>query len=449
MNTGKTYFAKLTFSVSLLSVAIIAFQLSLIQILSIVQWYHFAYMVISIALLGFGAAGTFLSLAKKILTEKSEQLLPVFMILSGLTMAISVSVAQAETIRFDSYLLFADYSHLWKLIITYFLFFVPFFLAALAIGIVFVKYIDKIGTLYFANMLGSGVGGILAVFLMWIFFPQKLPAVIAGFAFVAGILIVPKEQRIGSTIIISITVAVLAFLYISPSDLKLSEYKSLSKTLNLPESKIILKESSPYGLIDIVATPYLRYVPGLSLKYPGVISVENAAFSNGDWIGPLISTKNDSLNYLLYTTENIAFITGERKNVLVLDAGTGRQVKAALLNNAETVTSVEANKALTNLLEEKLASKVDSLYQNNSVNPQNISPRTFLLSTHQTFDLILLPVIDAFGGSSGLFSLQEQYHLTTEAFGEMLSALNGDGNICITTWIDYPYRNPIKILATA
>ncbi|HLG31784.1 MAG TPA: hypothetical protein VI362_02000, partial [Ignavibacteriaceae bacterium] len=68
--------AKVSISVSLLSIAIIAFQLSLIQILSIVQWYHFAYMVISVALLGFGAAGTILSLAKKFLLEKSEVLLP-------------------------------------------------------------------------------------------------------------------------------------------------------------------------------------------------------------------------------------------------------------------------------------------------------------------------------------------------------------------------------------
>jgi hypothetical protein len=60
-----------------------------------------------------------------------------------------------------------------------------------------------------------------------------------------------------------------------------------------------------------------------------------------------------------------------------------------------------------------------------------------------------MPAIDAFGGSSGLFALQEQYHLTTEAFNEMLGSLNNDGTISITTWIDYPYRNPLKILATA
>ncbi|MDZ7626428.1 MAG: hypothetical protein U5J96_18530 [Ignavibacteriaceae bacterium] len=214
--------------------------------------------------------------------------------------------------------MFADYSHLWKLLITYLLFFIPFFLGALAIGIIFIKYIDKIGVLYFANMFGSGLGGVAAVFLMWIFFPEKLPAVIAAIAFAAGVLIVRKEQRNSFTFIVAITVAVLVFMYITPARLYLSEYKSLTKTLNLPDSKIILKESSPYGLIEIVSTPYLRYAPGLSIKYPGVVSVENSAFNNGEWVGPLISTKDDSLNYLLFTTENLAFSTDKRKDVLVL-----------------------------------------------------------------------------------------------------------------------------------
>ncbi|MFZ3047791.1 MAG: hypothetical protein WA151_17900, partial [Desulfatirhabdiaceae bacterium] len=55
-------------AIGLLSVAAIAYQLALMQILSITQWHHFAYMVISVALLGFGAAGTCLSLLKKVLT---------------------------------------------------------------------------------------------------------------------------------------------------------------------------------------------------------------------------------------------------------------------------------------------------------------------------------------------------------------------------------------------
>lgn len=448
MNTGKTSIVKLSFSVSLLSAAIVAFQLSLIQILSITQWYHFAYMVISVALLGFGAAGTVLSLTKKFFIERAETILPGLMTLSGLAMALSVSIAQAEAIRFDSYLLFADYSQLWKIISTYLLFLIPFFLGALAIGIIFIKYIHKIGVLYFANMLGSGLGGLAAVFLMWIFFPEKLPSVIAAIAFTAGVIIVPKEQRNVFTFIVTVTVAVLVFMYMTPAKLQLSEYKSLTKTFNLPNSKIILKESSPYGLINIVSTPYLRYAPGLSIKYPGMVSAENAAFNNGEWVGPLISNKSDSLDYLFFMTENLGYITGDRQSVLVLGAGTGRQVRTAILNNAERITSVEQNKALTNLLEGKLASKVDFILNNKSVHPQNISPRTFLLSTPQKFDLIALPMIDAFGGSSGMYALQEQYLLTVESFNEMLAALNRNGVVNVSTYIDYPYRNPLKILAT-
>jgi hypothetical protein len=448
LNTGKTFLIKLSFSISLLSTAVIAFQLSLIQILSITQWYHFAYMVISVALLGFGAAGTALSLTKKFFIERAESILPGLMTLAGLSMAISVSIAQSEYIRFDSYLLFADYTHLWKLLTTYLLFFIPFFLAALSIGLIFIKYVDKIGVLYFANMVGSGLGGLAVVFLMWIFFPEKLPSVIAAIAFAAGVLIVPREQRNVFTFIVTVTVAVLVFMYMTPARLQISEYKSLSKTLNLPESKIILKDSNPYGLINIVSTPYLRYAPGLSIKYQGVIRVENAVFNNGEWVGPLISGGTDSLNHLFFTTENIAFVTGARKNVLILGSGTGKQIKAALLNDAESITSVEQNKALTNLLEGKLASKVDKIFNNKSVRPQNISPRTFLLSTQQKFDLISLPMVDAFGGSSGMYALQEQYLLTVESFNEMLSTLNRNGAVSVSTYIDYPYRNSIKILAT-
>jgi hypothetical protein len=65
LKNSNGHFVKLSFSIALLSIAIMSYQLSLIQILSIVQWYHFAYMVISIALLGFGAAGTFIAIFRK------------------------------------------------------------------------------------------------------------------------------------------------------------------------------------------------------------------------------------------------------------------------------------------------------------------------------------------------------------------------------------------------
>ena len=61
-------------SVALISAAAIAYEILLIRLLSIIHWHHFAYMIISVALLGFGASGTFLSLLKREHTEAFVQL---------------------------------------------------------------------------------------------------------------------------------------------------------------------------------------------------------------------------------------------------------------------------------------------------------------------------------------------------------------------------------------
>ena len=52
-------------AIALISAAILAYEVLLARLFSIIQWYHFAYMVISIALLGYGASGTFMALARE------------------------------------------------------------------------------------------------------------------------------------------------------------------------------------------------------------------------------------------------------------------------------------------------------------------------------------------------------------------------------------------------
>ncbi len=448
MSGQRRHLFRLSVSVTLISVSIIAFQLSLIQILSIVQWYHFAYMIISVALLGFGAAGSFISLFRSHLLKKIDLLLPVFMLLSGLFMALSVNVSQSNLFRFDSYKLFYDFSDIWLLILTYLLFFLPFFFGALSIGLILVKYVKNIGTLYFANMFGSGVGGFAAVILMWLFLPEKLPVFISFLACFAGLIIVPKKLRSGFSIIISCIIAVMVYLYINPGNLHLSEYKSLSKTLNLPDSKIIKHESSPYGLIDVVQSSHIRYAPGLSIKYPGTLSLNSAVFNNGNWYGALVQSGDDSIDYFRHSTEYFPYLIKKRNEVLILGAGSGRQITSAINSNALIITAVEGNKAITKLLMNELAVETDSLFNKKEVQPRNIYPRTYLQKTSSKFDLISLPEIGSFGGSSGLFALQEQYDLTKEAFNEMWGRLNNDGVITVSTWIDYPYRKPLKILAT-
>src|SRR5688572_3927775 len=335
---------KLLFSIGFLSAAIIAFQLALMQILSIVQWYHFAYMIISVALLGFGAAGTVLAIFRQKLIVHTEALLPILMISTGITMALVTDVSQMSFLRFDSYLLFVEYSHIGRLLLTYLLFFIPFFFGALAIGLIFVKYVDEIGKIYFANLFGSGAGGVLALLLIWVLFPKQLPAFISMLPVLAGLMIFPKKKKFYYAVFTVIAIAVIAWKFLQPPQLFLSQYKDLSKTLLLPEAKITLEKSSPYGLVQMVTSPVLRYAPGLSLTAQKTATVKTAVFINGDWFSAVTNVdKADTSIILDYTTFALPYIMAKRKDVLILRAGTDIDVAHALSRGAQKVVAVKPN----------------------------------------------------------------------------------------------------------
>jgi spermidine synthase len=444
-----SYHNRLLIATTLLSVALIAYQVAIIQLLSYVQWYHYANMVISIALLGFGAAGTVLSLLRKRLLDHSGILLPLLMIVSGLTMVMAVWLSRSGFARFDSYLLFIDRSQWLSLFINYLLFFFPFFFGALALGIIFVKHVAEIGKFYFSNLMGSGIGAVMAAGLASYFFPAVLPVVMALMAIASGLILLQRKKRWLIIILAFATVVFAFYRIVEPVDLTISEYKSLSRTLNLPAAKITLKKPGPFGFVEVVSADALRYAPGLSLAFTGEVPVKKEVFNNGDWFGPVVSwNAKDSFHLLDFTTMALPYVLKQRNNVLVLHAGTGLPISHALSRGATNIDAIEPHQTVTNLLLHELAVDNDSLYYHPVVKIHVIEPRTFLSATHKKYDLIQLPIVGAFGGGAGLYAMREEYSLTKEAFLQMWNLLEDDGVISITAWMDYPFRNPLKIAAT-
>jgi hypothetical protein len=438
---------RLLVAIGLLSAALIAFQLALIQILSLVQWYHFAYMVISVALLGFGAAGSCLAIFRNTLVAHTQVLLPALMTATGLAMALVTGIAQTAFFRFDSYLLFTALAEVGKLLWTYLVFFLPFFLGALALGLVFVREVDQIGKLYFANLLGSGAGGLVALLLVWQFRPNQLPALLAVLPVLAALLLFPPKKPLLPLVLVALTAVVIGWQFRQPPTLVLSQYKDLPKTLLLPQAQIREERPSPYGLLQTLTSPVLRFAPGLSLTAQTTAKIKMAAFINGDWAGAVLEAPRPGTTFILdYTTLALPYIMADRHKVLVLRAGTGIEVWQALHRGAGQVTAVEPNALLLATWQGQLARQPGNF--SSRVRRQNLEPRTFLMMDTARYDLISLPVSGTFGGSSGLFALQEQFLLTREAFAEMWARLRPGGAITITSWMDYPVRNPLKILAT-
>lgn len=433
----------------LLSVALIAFQLEQMQLLALVQWHHFAYLIISVALLGFGAAGTVVALYRPVLLPHLGWLLPVLLFICSIAMALALPLSRGMANRFDVCLLFVEPGQVGYLLFSQSIYLLVFFLGALPLGLVFIQFSNRINSLYCANLIGSGLGGILAVVLMNFIQPQYLPGVTALLPWIAGTLVIPRSGRLtllaGAVLTLTVIVAELS----NPHRIRPSQYKDISRTLDLPGSEIIASQPSPYGLIQLVTAPYLRYAPGLSLTYEREIApVRGAVFSNGDWFG---AVNSDAPAFLDSTMAALPYAMGSRSRVLVLESGTGMDILEALANGAEKVMAVEPHKKAT-AVGSALYSATDATKENPlygpSVEHSFLSPRTWLARHQQTYDLITLPTIGSFGGASGLFALQEQYLLTVEGFFELWRHLSPDGVLRVATWFDSPSRKPLRLAAT-
>lgn len=433
------------FALGLLSVSLIAFQLALMQILSYLQWYHFAGMAIAVALLGFGTAATVLSLAREWLLARSGALLPVLMLACAAAMGSSFVLVQGLFGGFDSYLLFVDWRQAMYLLLTQLVLLIPFFFGALAIGMLFVAQVQRIGTLYCANMVGSGLGGLLALPILSTTLPQQLSAVCAVPAALAALLMTGSQR--GIRLIGVFVLGGLALLFTEARPLTPSQYKSLTQALQLPGATVELRRPSPYGLVELVSAPALRSSPTLSLTYTGEIPVRDALFNNGDWLGPLLSGVDPQYHALQRNSlQALPYALGHRERVLALQAGTGAAVALALAEGAHRVVAVEPHRALADLLREGRA--YSHWTHDARVVIETAEPRTFLDIDHGEYDLISLPEIGSFGGNAGLHALSQQRLLTIEAMRAAWERLSTDGVLQLICWVDYPLRNPVRLAAT-
>lgn len=428
----------------LLSAALIAFQLEQMQLLALVQWHHFAYLVISVALLGFGMAGTVLALCKPFLLRNIEAVLPLLMCGCAVMMAVALPLSQGIVNRFDISLLFVEPGQALLLAAAQGIYLLVFLLGALPLGLVFVHFSSRIGSLYCANLVGSGAGGILGVMCMYFILPQKLPALTALLPWAAAILVLPRRNFVLFAGIFSL--AVTALMIIHPPELKPSQYKAISRTLDLPAATIKNSRPSPYGLVQVVLAPALRHAPGLSLTYSREIEpVTAAVFNNGDWFG---AVRENHANLLDATASALPYAMHKREKVLVLEAGTGADVGHALARGALAVTAVEPHRRAVQAAAGQYGAGSLQLLQDPAVTFSFLAPRTWLAVDAGRYDLITLPDIGSFGGAAGLFALQEQYLLTRKSFRELWNHLEPEGVLRIAAWLDSPPRNSLRLTAT-
>jgi spermidine synthase len=437
----------------LISAAAIGYEILLMRVLSIVHWHHFAYLIISLALLGYGASGTFIALGKRWLTPRFELAYAV----SGLLFSISMVACfmLGQRIPFNALEIVWDPRQLFWLSVIYLVFLVPFFFAACCIGFAFTSRSSWISRIYFFDLLGAGLGATLIVGLLFLLSPQYALLALATVALLASVLAAARPVPRKGLIALQ-SAWFLVLIAGLPQDwlaLRMSEYKGLSQALQVVDSKVLTASSSPLGLLTVVESSRVpfRYAPGLSFNTLFEPPEQLAVFTDGDAMSTItgFSGDLDTVAYLGDVTAALPFHLLTDPKVLVLGAGGGTDVLMALYNGAAQVDAVELNPQMTELVQEIHADFAGHLYDDERVTIHTGEARGFVTRSQERYDLIHIGLLDSFAASgSGVQALNESYLYTTEAIQLYLRHTRPGGMLSMTRWLNLPPRDSLKLIAT-
>jgi len=440
-------------AVSLLSAAAIAYELLLTRLFAVTLWHHFAYMVISLALLGNGASGTFLVFVRHRLRARFGASFAVLAIGFGLGAIGCYAVAQR--VPFNPLELIWDWRQLLYLAAMYLLLALPFFAGGSAVGLTLAALPARIGAIYRADLIGAGASAVGVMAAMFVFPPEDCLRGVAVVAFGAAALALADDgwrRAPFALAVVGVPVALAwpaAWLKPMPSP-----YKGLSLALTLPETRVIAERSGPLGRLSVIASPSvpLRHAPGLSLATSLAPPEQFAVFTDGDGMSTMtrFTGELEPLAYLDQQTMALPFHLLERPATLVLGAGGGTEVLRALYHWASRIDAVELNPQTLALVRREFGEFTGHLYERPEVSLHLAEARSFVEASRGRWDLIELALLDSYAASAaGVLALNESPIYTIEALESYLDHLSPGGMVAIIRWLGNPPRDTLKLLATA
>ncbi len=440
-------------SVSLVSAAALAYEILLMRLFSIIQWHHFAYMIISLALLGYGASGTFIALARPWLLAHFPVAYRINLALFGLS-AVACYLA-AQQIPLNAEEILWDWHQPLYLLAIYLLLALPFLFAANAIALALTRYRQAIARVYAADLLGAGLGSLGIVLLLFVFFPDTALKLLGVLGLLASLVAArelqgPHARWQATTLLAALLLLALPAEWLAPQP---SPYKAMSQTLRIDGTRIIEQRSSPLGLVSVLESPRvpLRHAPGLSLHSDTSLPAQLGVFTDAGGMTAINhNPQGEALAYLDDLTSALPYYLAEPQRVLVLGAGAGADVQQALNHGVQRIDAVELNPQLIELVRQDHAAWAGHLYDHPAVRIHRGEARGFVRHSRESYDLVQIALLDAFGASSsGLHALNESYLYTVEALQDYLARVAPGGYLAISRWIKLPPRDTLKLIATA
>ena len=329
--------------ICLLSLATLLLELSLTRVLSVAMFYHFGFLVISTALLGFGVSGVVVTLWREL-----REGIPLDQALVWITTLFGVVTLACfwlmQRIPFDPFVLFSDRRQ-WLFISFYYVVLAaPFFCSGLALALLFTRGSRQIHYLYAFDLFGAGVGcGALAL-IMPAFGGSGSVAIAAAFGMTAAVFFGLSRRRKGSIWRILLCGAAVALAFHANGLLPIT----VTPGKILLRSKPLFTAWNTFSRIDVFETPAQpeQHTP----------AIRRIIYDSGTAVTSMHDMRIGVREYLSRHKEDadyrcgIAYVGKKKPKVLIIGSGAGAQVLDALHFGASEITAVEVNPIINDVV---------------------------------------------------------------------------------------------------
>jgi spermine/spermidine synthase len=482
---------------AVVSLSVLLLELTLTRIFSIILWYDYAFMAISIAFFGLGIGSLVVHIAKNRLRK---DIIPIYLLKTSLAFAISISVFLLVT----SYLIppSIDYLYLFYLAAS-----IPFLFAGIAIALIFYSRPRDISKLYFLDLMGSAAAALLLDPLLRGFgaeYTLVFVSLLISMTCVLGLFVIQKnstyfslraaqfldfnriaiwwrdlishnrkyskaeqglnhgnitidhENRkqlirllsisLGLVIIFSL-ILVLSTSHANLISIKPGEKKGLYYQLSNPtDFEHLFTEWNSFSRIDVTRQIH-NATQSQSLDTSGRSRTLAAIAIDADADTPVIRWNGTSqdLEWIKHYMDFLPYEISKTNSTLVIGSGGGEDVLASLAGGSRNVTAVEINPLIIEAAKQ-FGEAAGNLYDRDQVELVIDEGRRYLSGTESKFDLIMIKLVDSWAAQlAGGYALSENYLYTVEAFKQYLEHLNKDhGMLVMIRWnIELPRLIPL------
>jgi spermidine synthase len=407
-------------------------ELALTRLFSVVLFYHFAFLAISIALLGLGSGGVFAYLAKKWLARfETRYLLTVFSCFTAFAIPIVLEIVLYVPVSLE-----LSRGNFLRLTVMYLASAVPFFVTGLSLSLIFAREAQHIPRLYGADLAGgacaclgvvpllNGLGGPNTL-IFSAFMSALAGALWAGTAtarkIIAGLsvllLLVIAANYSGRWF----DVVYAKGKFRDPSWVEFARWNAISRI------EVDRQGNAKVVVIDADASTY-------------IMNADPQNWENSEWQKQLMASPSALVNVLR-----------PRGMYAIIGPGGGVDVLRAVANGSPSVTAIEINPIIANtVMRGKYADYSYHLYERPDVHIHVTDGRSFLRNTPQTFDVVEMTLVDTWASTAaGAFALSENSLYTEEAFRAYFDHLKPDGMIAITRWEFRQPREALRVVSVA